>query len=292
LGILEGRLKTLGIAPLGDLFSADVQSVQQTVDSVNSLIDMVIQGMDDRIRLTREVNTLTVEVKNLQRKVGSMRQESSEELTGLQSRLKGAMQTIGERKRQWAGEKADLEANISSLEGKIRQLGNEGRKKDMVIRALGEKVEKLMGTKGRVINGDVSISGGQIRGEGIYTDGDIRNIGNLGRDRELRTENTEMREIIAEVHRLLWEGVEKRKALGGTGVGIQLRKEVLGLRVEDYRDVSAGVLKENISALFRIMDEIDHCPQGISGRSVAQMDEQLEGIVEVKKLQKIIGSLE
>ena len=151
---LQGRLRSMNIAPLGDLFRADLESIRATLKCAAELVSKVVLGQDAKGNSTAKANKLQNDLKlqsaQLEKTVAK-KKIAEQEVASLAAKVKRLETELAERKKTFATRTTEFENEKATWENKYKLFNNELKKKDNVIKKYSE-ISGASTKEGNVVN--------------------------------------------------------------------------------------------------------------------------------------------
>jgi hypothetical protein len=282
---VQRHLQSMGRKPLGDLQSIKTESIVETLNCVEDLLDTFTAHYDFKINKQREVADLVIANRALQNKLDNSKMSSIEEINSLKEKVKQLSQEKMEKIKQNMVQKGMIESEKSILETKIRCMQNEIRKKDLTIKGLSEKLSGAHGSKfGSKLGNStflVDVANENSRTGKEQSNGISNSIlGGLNQSfiqpeeklqtpnlafAALRQENEELRRIIFGLHQLVVRGIDRRRYLLLSSEGqnkeniqrIDVPEEIFRLTLRDMQDTGIKVIQKNLESLFTVIEMLD-----------------------------------
>lgn len=151
---LQGRLRSMGVTPLGDLFRNDTDSIRATLKSVTELVSRVVLGQDAKgnstTKLQKLQNDLKLQSAQLE-KVLSKKRTAEQEVASLSAKVKRLETELAERKKTFTTKQTEFDNEKATWENKYKLFNNELKKKDNVIKKYSE-ISGNASKDGNVVN--------------------------------------------------------------------------------------------------------------------------------------------
>lgn len=138
---LQARLRSMGVAPIGDLFRSDLDSIKATIKSVSDLISMVVHGQDAKgnssAKHAKLQNDLKLQIAQYE-KLSTRKKVTDHEIVTLTSRIKKLESDMTEKKKHFQAKAAEYESEKTTWDNKYKLFSNELKKRDNAIKKLTE----------------------------------------------------------------------------------------------------------------------------------------------------------
>lgn len=311
LAALQGRLRQMGLPPLGDLYRPDTENLKTTLRCLSELLNRVVLSQDKGGASVARLTKLNADYKILQtqlEKVNAKKKVADQEIQMLGTKVKKLENEMAEKKKAYDNRLAEFEAEKSTWDNKYKQFGNELRKKDNVIKKYTEMLENPLSKDTRAINGvevigDLTRPGSKFYGPNEPYSEFMSFCNDTTRDQfnSLRKENDHMREQLSEINQMMGEIIKVRKAVverrlydqegQENKVMVQIRQELLNLRESDLEVSGLQAIKENMKRFRDYMDKIDSANFGIPLEKAYQFSPEadIDEIKNIKKLKDLIS---
>lgn len=307
---IQSKLRSLGVAPPGDIFRPDLENAKLTVRCLNDLINRLMLQQDNKGNSSQKVAKLEAEVKNSKsqlEKATAKKRVLEGENTGLNARVKKLENELADRKKNFQIKEKEFESEKAVWDSKFKHWNNENKKKDNIIKGLGS-IHTNPGKDTTVVNsmeviGEVTRPGPRFYGPAdAYAE--FMSFCNEATREEfstLRRENDAMREQLAELNQMMTEIVKVRKSIiearmqdnddaGASSILTSIRQELLSLKEGDMEQVSLAILRENMKKFREFIDKVDSTVLGfpVDKAYQFQSDADIDEIKTIKQLKDLL----
>lgn len=229
------------------------------------------------------------ELKNQMEKMAAMKKQMEANMQQMMVKIKGLESNLGEERKKAGGQKLDLAKEIKVWQAKEHQFVNELRKKELLLQSIQDRMRHVTEKENsHYFRNTLEMSQQLIKNGPNFYDGNANSeftqlIGqnNQNIQAKLKSENRLMRESLHEIQNSMSEIMKTRTELlrvrfGDEGKGesdeakmdtentgaqesglVELRKELLSLRLEDGKTETINVVKENVLRFKKFMDKVD-----------------------------------
>lgn len=302
---LQGRLRSMGVAPLGDLFRADAEAVRATLKCTTELVSRLVLGNDAKgnsnAKTLKLQNDLKLQSAQLE-KVLAKKRAAEQEVASLSAKTKRLESELAERKKTFSTKQTEFENEKATWENKYKLFNNELKKKDNVIKKYSE-ISGTSAKEGNVVNnieivGEFTKPGGKYGTSEPYAEFmSFCQSSTREQFEALRKENDSMREQLAEMNQMMDDIVKVRKAVieqklveldkpEEQGIIVQIRQELLNLKDTDMELSSLTTLRENMRRFKDFMEKVDSVGFNVPLGKSYQYEPETE-IDEIKNLKRL-----
>ena len=161
---LQARLRSMGVAPIGDLFKSDIDTIKATIKSVSDLISMVVHGQDAKGNSSAKLAKLQNDIKQQTTqydKLATRKKAADQEIVTLSAKLKKIETEFAEKKKNYQTRLSELEVEKSTWDNKFKLFGNELKKRDNAIKKLTDM--SLSGNRDAIVVNSMEITGDLLK---------------------------------------------------------------------------------------------------------------------------------
>ena len=174
LQTLEVRLQAMNIFDVPRIHDLQLQPQSEVLSCFEALLDRIIETGETNISLQRQIKSLRVDNKNIERQYLQLKERCYQDSHAIQEKLARSNEIVQEKTKELNRTRIEWDAERGSLNNNLKQLGAEIRKKDIQIKGMTEKaVSNSM--KGSKIISPIEINGSLTR-QISYRDDDIKEL--------------------------------------------------------------------------------------------------------------------